>query len=80
MAPTLAPKVKLNNGYEMPVLGLGTYEVSCLSKSIQMYAYTLVIKCMYAHILYIQRCNVFMSYLDKILVMYQIEIYLNLPK
>ncbi|XP_011295548.1 1,5-anhydro-D-fructose reductase isoform X1 [Musca domestica] len=26
MAPTLAPKVKLNNGYEMPVLGLGTYE------------------------------------------------------
>lgn len=28
MAPILAPKVKLNNGYEMPVLGLGTYEVS----------------------------------------------------
>lgn len=23
--PTLAPKVKLNNGYEMPVLGLGTW-------------------------------------------------------
>ncbi|XP_073839633.1 1,5-anhydro-D-fructose reductase isoform X2 [Musca autumnalis] len=27
MAPILAPKVKLNNGYEMPVLGLGTYEL-----------------------------------------------------
>uniref|UniRef100_A0A1I8PKS4 NADP-dependent oxidoreductase domain-containing protein n=1 Tax=Stomoxys calcitrans TaxID=35570 RepID=A0A1I8PKS4_STOCA len=26
MAPILAPTVKLNNGYEMPVLGLGTYE------------------------------------------------------
>ena len=26
MAPKLAPTVKLNNGYEMPVLGLGTYE------------------------------------------------------
>ncbi|TMW40206.1 hypothetical protein DOY81_014713, partial [Sarcophaga bullata] len=27
MAPILAPTVKLNNGYEMPVLGLGTYEL-----------------------------------------------------
>ncbi|KAM7358189.1 uncharacterized protein ACRADG_003245 [Cochliomyia hominivorax] len=27
MAAILAPKVKLNNGYEMPVLGLGTYEL-----------------------------------------------------
>ncbi|XP_037824845.1 1,5-anhydro-D-fructose reductase-like [Lucilia sericata] len=26
MAPILAPTVKLNNGYEMPILGLGTYE------------------------------------------------------
>ncbi|XP_075162202.1 1,5-anhydro-D-fructose reductase isoform X3 [Haematobia irritans] len=26
MAPILAPTIKLNNGYEMPVLGLGTYE------------------------------------------------------
>lgn len=24
----LAPTVKLNNGYEMPILGLGTYNVS----------------------------------------------------
>lgn len=24
----LAPTIKLNNGYEMPVLGLGTYNVS----------------------------------------------------
>lgn len=28
MAPKLAPTVKLNNGYEMPILGLGTYLVS----------------------------------------------------
>ncbi|XP_075162201.1 1,5-anhydro-D-fructose reductase isoform X2 [Haematobia irritans] len=27
MAPILAPTIKLNNGYEMPVLGLGTYEL-----------------------------------------------------
>ncbi|XP_065360470.1 aldo-keto reductase family 1 member B1-like isoform X1 [Calliphora vicina] len=26
MAPILAPTVKLNNGYEMPIFGLGTYE------------------------------------------------------
>ncbi|XP_065360472.1 1,5-anhydro-D-fructose reductase-like isoform X2 [Calliphora vicina] len=27
MAPILAPTVKLNNGYEMPIFGLGTYEL-----------------------------------------------------
>lgn len=28
----LAPTVKLNNGYEMPILGLGTYNVSAYKK------------------------------------------------
>lgn len=28
----LAPTVKLNNGYEMPILGLGTYNVSAYQK------------------------------------------------
>lgn len=28
MDPKLAPTVKLNSGYDMPVLGLGTYQVS----------------------------------------------------
>jgi len=32
----LAPTVKLNNGYEMPILGLGTYNVSLSLLSVKL--------------------------------------------
>lgn len=34
--PIIAPTVTLNNGFKMPILGLGTYAVSLQSTSVKL--------------------------------------------